>query len=70
MQERLLQTVRTSGVAYLDAYEKNLANMLSLTEKAATSTHLDWAIALANNYADFVKRMNAAMIKASRQALR
>lgn len=69
LQERLLQAAKQNGEAYLDAYEKNLASMLSLTEKAAKSTNLDWAVALAGNYADFVKRINSAVIKASRSAL-
>jgi hypothetical protein len=70
LQERLLQVTKQNGEAYLDAYEKNLSSMLALTEKAAKSTNLDWAVALAANYADFVKRINSAVIQASRSALR
>ena len=70
LQERMLQVARQNGETYLDAYEKNLASMLAMTEKAAKSTNLDWAVALASNYADFVKRINSAVIQASRSALR
>jgi hypothetical protein len=70
LQERLLQVTKQNGEAYLDAYEKNLSSMLALTEKAAKSTNLDWAVTLAANYADFVKRINSAVIQASRSALR
>jgi hypothetical protein len=69
LQGQLLETARSGGAAYLLAYEKNLSSMLELTESAAVSTQLTWAVTLANNYADFVKRMNDAVLKAGRQAL-
>jgi hypothetical protein len=69
LQGRLLESARRGGTSYLDAYEKNLSNMLELTEAAAESTQLSWAVTLANNYADFVKRVNEAVMKAGRQAL-
>ena len=69
LQGQLLETARNGGAAYLLAYEKNLTSMLELTESAAASTQLTWAVTLANNYADFVKRVNDAVLKAGRQAL-
>jgi hypothetical protein len=69
LQGLLLEAARRGGDAYLIAYEKNLSSMLALTESAAESTQLNWAVTLANNYADFVKRVNDAFLKAGRQAL-
>jgi hypothetical protein len=69
LQGQLLETARSGGAAYLSAYEKNLSSMLALTESAAASTQLTWAVTLANNYADFVKRLNETVLKAGRQAL-
>jgi hypothetical protein len=69
LQGLLLETARRGGTAYLEAYEKSLSSMLELTETAAESTQLHWAVTLANNYADFVKRVNDAFMKAGRQAL-
>jgi hypothetical protein len=69
LQGLLLEAARSGGTAYLSAYEKNLSSMLELTESAAESTQLSWAVTLANNYADFVKRVNDAVMKAGRQAL-
>jgi hypothetical protein len=69
LQGQLLDAARRGGAAYLQAYEKNLSSMLELTESAAESTQLSWAVTLANNYADFVKRVNDAVLKAGRQAL-
>jgi hypothetical protein len=69
LQNRLVETARRGGTAYLDAYEKHLASMLSLTERAAGSTQLTWATTLATTYADFVKRVNDAVLKAGRQGL-
>jgi hypothetical protein len=69
LQGLLLETARRGGTAYLEAYEKSLSSMLELTETAAESTQLNWAVTLANNYAEFVKRVNDAFMKAGRQAL-
>jgi hypothetical protein len=69
LQGQLLESARRGGTHYLQAYEKNLSSMLALTETAAESTQLSWAVTLANNYADFVKRVNDAVMKAGRQAL-
>ena len=69
LQGQLLDSARRGGTHYLQAYEKNLSSMLELTETAAESTQLSWAVTLANNYADFVKRVNDAVMKAGRQAL-
>jgi hypothetical protein len=69
LQGELLDAARRGGTAYLQAYERNLSSMLALTESAAESTQLSWAVTLANNYADFVKRVNDAVLKAGRQAL-
>jgi hypothetical protein len=70
LQGQLLESARRGGTHYLQAYEKNLSSMLELTENAAESTQLSWAVTLANNYADFVKRVNDAVMKAGRQALK
>jgi outer membrane biosynthesis protein TonB len=69
LQGLLLDAARRGGSAYLEAYEKSLSSMLELTEAAAESTQLKWAVTLANNYAEFVKRVNDAFMKAGRQAL-
>jgi hypothetical protein len=69
LQAQLLETARRGGASYLQAYEKNLSSMLELTESAAESTQLGWAVTLANSYADFVKRMNDAVIRAGRKTL-
>jgi hypothetical protein len=69
LQGQLLESARSGGTHYLQAYEKHLSSMLELTENAAESTQLSWAVTLANNYADFVKRVNDAVMKAGRQAL-
>jgi cell wall-associated NlpC family hydrolase len=69
LQGLVLEAARRGGTIYLEAYEKNLSSMLELTESAAESTQLSWAVTLANNYADFVKRVNQAVMKAGRQAL-
>jgi Histone H1-like nucleoprotein HC2 len=69
LQGLLLETARRGGTSYLQAYETSLASMLALTESAAESSQLSWAITLANNYAEFVKRVNDAVMKAGRHAL-
>jgi hypothetical protein len=63
LQNQLLESARRGGAAYLQAYESNLSTMLALTEKAAESTQLSWAVTLANSYADFVRQLNDTILK-------
>jgi hypothetical protein len=69
LQAQLLEAARRGGASYLQAYEKNLSSMLQLTERAAESTQLSWAVTLANTYADFVKGVNDAVMKAGWRTL-
>jgi hypothetical protein len=69
LQAQLLESARREGAAYLQAYEGNLSTMVGLTESAAESTQLSWAVTLANGYADMVTRVNDAVIRAGRKSL-
>ena len=70
LQEKLLATAKRGGLAYLDAYEKNLASMLAVTERAAESTQLDWVSTLTSSYADYMRQMSDAFVKAARDIMR
>jgi cytoskeletal protein RodZ len=69
LQATLLDTARSGGASYLQAYETALASMLELTQGAAESSQLSWAVTLVNTYSDFVKRVNDAVLKAGRYTL-
>jgi hypothetical protein len=70
LQATLLDTARSGGAAYLQAYETALSSMLELTQGTAESSQLSWAVTLVNTYSDFVKRVNDAVLKAGRYTLR
>ncbi len=69
LQAVLLESARSGGTAYLQAYETALSSMLELTQGAAESSQLSWAITVVDTYSDFVKRVNDTVLKASRQTL-
>jgi outer membrane biosynthesis protein TonB len=69
LQAALLETARSGGAAYLQAYESALSSMLELTQGAAESSQLSWAVNVVNTYSDFVKRVNDTVLKAGRQTL-
>jgi hypothetical protein len=70
MQERLLEEAKRGGLSYLDAYEKSLASMLAVTERAAESTQLEWVSTLTSTYAEFVRRMSDAFVRAAREIIK
>jgi hypothetical protein len=69
MNERLLESSKSSGRVALDAYEKALRSMLAFEEKVADASQLDWVTALASAHAQFVREFSAVYLKAAREAL-
>ena len=45
--EQVIEQARTNGLAWLEAYERVLKNMLDLEEQAAKGTGAEWVTTLA-----------------------
>lgn len=70
LNERIVESTKSSGQAALDAYETALQSMLEFQEKAAEATQLDWVSNIAAAYAKFVQDVSTAFVAAARQALK
>lgn len=69
MNERIIETSRTAGIASLDAYENALQNLLHLQEQTAGATQLDWVNAIAHAHAKYVQDVSKAYTDAARELL-
>ncbi len=70
MNERMIESSKTSSLAALDAYEKALEHMLEFSQKVAGASQLDWVSALAATQAQFVQDISGAYVKAARDTLK
>ena len=55
LSDQVVEQARKNGLAWLEGYEKVLANMLDLEEQAAKQTGNELATTLATTHANFVR---------------
>ena len=55
LSDQVVEQARKNGLAWLEGYEKVLANMLDLEEQAAKQTGNELATTLATSHANFVR---------------
>lgn len=70
LNEKMIEAAKQSGTTSLDAYEKTLANLVDLEQKAADASQLDWVSALAKAHTSFVTEISTAFTTAARDALK
>lgn len=70
LNERVIETSKSAGLASLDAYEKALESFIDFEEKIAGASQLEWVNALATTHVKFVQEVSAAYTKAAREALK
>jgi Asp/Glu/hydantoin racemase len=70
MNQRMIESSKSTGRVALDAYEKALESMLDFQEKVAGASQLEWVSALASTHAQFISDVSAAYIKATRETLK
>ena len=58
LSDRMIELTKKNGLAWLEAYEKVLKEMLQLQERAAAATQIEWINALATTNADFMREMS------------
>src|SRR5689334_12128939 len=68
--ERVADQARKNGLAWLEAYEAMLKNMLDLEEQAAKGADAEWAGKLATTDANFVRATAEVVLGAMRQQLK
>jgi len=70
LSDRMLELTKKNGLAWLEAYEKVLSNMLQLQQRAIASSQIEWINALATTNANFMREMSAAYFKTVRDGLK
>lgn len=69
LNERALSAARAAGQASLDAYEKALQSFVSVEERLASATQLDWVKAIVGAQAEFVQNISGVYVSAARDML-
>ena len=67
--EQVAQQAKENGLAWVEAYERMLKNLLDLEEQAAKASGAEWATTLATAHANFVRDTSEAFLKTVRQQL-
>ena len=70
LNEKLIQSTKTTGRASLDAYEKALQSLVDFEQKVGQSSELEWVSALASTHAQFIKDVSQAYTQAARELLK
>ncbi len=70
LNERIIEASKTSGRAYLEAYEANLKAIADYQAKLAGSTDTDWVSTILNAQADFTREIARAASAQSRDLLK
>jgi hypothetical protein len=70
LSDRMIELIKKNGLAWLQAYEKVLGNMLQLQQRAIASSQIKWTNALATTNANFMREMSAAYFKTVREGLK
>jgi hypothetical protein len=69
LNERILESMKGTGLTSLDAYEKALKSLVDFEQKVAGASQLEWVSALASTHASFLQDVSAAYTKAARDVL-
>ena len=67
--EQVAQQAKQNGLAWVEAYERTLENLLDLEEQAAEASGAEWATTLATAHANFVRDTSEVLLKTVRQQL-
>ncbi len=70
LSDRMIELTKKNGLAWLEAYEKVLSNMLQLQQRAIATSQAEWIDALATTNANFMREMSAAYFKTIREGLK
>jgi ActR/RegA family two-component response regulator len=69
LNERAMEAARSAGVSSLDAYEKALQSFVSVEERMANASQLDWVKAIVGAQAEFVQNISGVYLNAAREML-
>jgi hypothetical protein len=67
LNERILESSRKAGKAYLDSYERVLKSIADFEERAGASTQVDWVAAITRAQADFTREIAQVYASSARE---
>ena len=70
LNEQILETGRSTGLEFLEAYEKTLKSFADTQESLAGSCRSDWLIQMMMAQAAFTRDVLGAMAKAARATVK
>lgn len=70
LSDRMIELTRKNGLAWIEAYERVLKEMLQLQERAAAATQIEWINALATTNADFIREMSTVYFQTVRDQIK
>jgi predicted transcriptional regulator len=70
LSDRMIELTRKNGLAWIEAYERVLKEMLQLQERAAAATQTEWINALATTNADFMREMSTVYFQTVRDQIK
>jgi hypothetical protein len=70
LSDRIIELTRKNGLAWIEAYERVLKEMLQLQERAAAATQIEWINALATTNADFMREMSTVYFQTVRDQIK
>jgi hypothetical protein len=70
LNERIIESSRRAGKAYLDAYEGSLKGIADYQQKVADASPVEWFSTLMNAQADFTREMAKAVTASTREMLK
>jgi hypothetical protein len=70
LSDRMIELTRKNGLAWIEAYERVLKEMLQLQERAAAATQTEWINALSTTNADFMREMSTVYFQTVRDQIK
>ena len=70
INELLIDTVKTTGTAFLDAYEQGLTDLINFQQHVAGATQPGWVNTVVKAQTEFFGQISAACTAVAREALR
>jgi predicted transcriptional regulator len=70
LSDRMIELTKKNGLAWIEAYERVLKEMLRLQERAAAATQIEWINAVATTNADFMREMSTVYFQTVRDQIK
>jgi hypothetical protein len=70
LNERILESSKKAGSAYLDAYEKALKSIADYQQSVARQTDVDWVSTVVDAQARFTRELTSLYVNTGRELLK